>query len=57
MYERGEETIMKTAYCFNCQQVREVKNPKQVRMNNRPAVEGTCPVCGEKMFRIARPKR
>ncbi len=47
---------MKTAYCFSCQQVRKVKNPKQVRIDNRPAVEGVCPVCGEKIFRIARPK-
>jgi len=47
---------MRTAYCFNCQMARKVKNPKKLRMNNRPAVEGFCPVCGEKMFRIARPR-
>ena len=47
---------MKTAYCFSCQQVRKVMNPKQVKINNRPAVEGTCPVCGKKIFRIARPE-
>lgn len=47
--------LMKTAYCFNCQQVRMVKNPKQIRIKNRPAVEGTCPVCGGEIFRIARP--
>lgn len=51
LYKRG--VLMKTAYCFNCQQVRMVKNPKQIRINNRPAVEGTCPVCGEEIFRIA----
>jgi hypothetical protein len=30
-----------------------IKNPKRVTMSNgRPAVKGTCPDCGTKMFKI-----
>ena len=44
---------MVTAYCVKCKKKREMKNPKQVKLKNgRPAVSGTCPVCGTKMFRI-----
>jgi hypothetical protein len=46
---------MTTAYCFKCQQKREIKDPKQVTMKNgRPAIQGTCPVCGTKVFRIGK---
>lgn len=41
------------AYCVKCRQKREIANPRQVTMaNGRPAVQGTCPVCGTKLFRI-----
>lgn len=44
---------MVTAYCVKCKKSREMKNPKQVKMKNgRPAVTGTCPVCGTKMYKI-----
>ena len=44
---------MPTAYCFKCRQKREIKDPKPVTLKNgRPAVQGTCPVCGTKLFRI-----
>jgi len=46
-----------TGYCFKCRQKREIKDPKQLIMkNNRPAVQGTCPVCGAKLFRIGKLK-
>jgi Zn finger protein HypA/HybF involved in hydrogenase expression len=41
------------ARCMKCKTQREMKNPKQITMKNgRPATEGTCPVCGTRMFRI-----
>jgi predicted GH43/DUF377 family glycosyl hydrolase len=42
-----------TAYCMKCQAKREMKNPLAVILKNgRPAIQGTCPVCGSRMFRI-----
>ena len=39
------------AYCVKCREKREIQNPKEVTMKNgRNAVEGTCPVCGTKLF-------
>lgn len=41
------------AYCVKCKAKREMKGEKQVTMKNgRPAVQGICPVCGTKMFKI-----
>ena len=41
------------AYCLKCKTKREIKNPKQITTKNgRPATQGTCPVCGTKVFRI-----
>lgn len=41
------------AYCLKCHARRNIKNPRQVEMKNgRAAWQGTCPVCGSKMFRI-----
>ncbi|MDA4130757.1 MAG: DUF5679 domain-containing protein [Thaumarchaeota archaeon] len=46
---------MVTGYCVKCKKSREMKNAKQVKLKNgRPAVSGTCPVCGTKMFRIGK---
>ena len=43
------------AYCVKCRKMRVMKNPKAVTMKNgRPAVQGTCPKCGGKMFRIGK---
>ena len=40
------------AYCFKCRAKREIKNPESVTLKNgRPATQGTCPVCGTKVFR------
>lgn len=40
------------AYCFKCRQRREIKDPKQVTLKNgKPAITGTCPVCGSKLYR------
>jgi len=51
---RGDKSlVLSTAYCFKCRQKIEIKDPKQIILKNgRPAVQGTCPVCGTKVFRI-----
>ena len=44
-----------TAYCMKCRKKVEMMSPKQVTMKNgRPATQGTCPVCGTKVFRIGK---
>ena len=44
---------MAEAYCLRCRTKREIANPKEVTLKNgRPAVEGQCPVCQTKLFRI-----
>lgn len=45
------------AYCVKCKAKREMKDPAQITMpakggGTRPAMKGTCPVCGTGMFRI-----
>jgi uncharacterized protein DUF5679 len=44
---------MAIAYCVKCKEKREMKDAQQVTMKNgRPAMQGTCPVCGTKIFKI-----
>jgi len=46
---------MATAYCLKCRKKVEIKDAKQVTLkNNRPAVQGVCPVCGKQVFRIGK---
>lgn len=46
---------MAQAYCMKCRKKVEIKNPQQVRLKNgRPAIQGVCPNCGTKVFRIGR---
>ena len=41
------------AYCVKCRAKREMKNPRAIILKNgRPAIQGICPRCGTKMFRI-----
>ena len=43
------------AYCFKDRMKVEIKNPKTVTLKNkRPAITGTCPKCGTKVFRIGK---
>ena len=43
------------AYCVKCRAKREMKDAKAITMmNGRPAIQGVCPVCGTKMFRIGK---
>jgi len=42
-----------TAYCFKCKTTREIKDPKTIVLKNkRSAIEGVCPLCGTKIFRM-----
>lgn len=44
---------MAIGYCVKCKAKREIKDPKSVTIKHgRPAVTGTCPECGTKIFRI-----
>ena len=48
-----ERRLYVEAYCVKCRTQREMKDAKEVKMaNGRPAMQGTCPVCGTKMNRI-----
>jgi uncharacterized protein DUF5679 len=41
------------AYCVKCRQKREIKDMKEVTLENgRRAAQGTCPVCGTKLTRM-----
>ena len=43
------------AYCFKCRAKRDIKDPTSVTLKNgRPATQGSCPVCGTKVFRIGK---
>ena len=46
-------SVVAEAYCVKCKAKREVKNPQNITMKNgKPALSGTCPVCGTKVFKI-----
>lgn len=43
------------AYCFRCRTKREISGATGVMLKNgRPATQGTCGVCGTKLFRIGK---
>jgi len=49
---RGGDPVA-TGYCVKCKASREIKDAKAITMKNgRPATQGTCPVCGTKIFKI-----
>jgi RNase P subunit RPR2 len=46
---------MATGYCLKCKEQREIKGAEAITMKNgKPAITGTCPVCGTKMFKIGK---
>lgn len=46
---------MAQAYCVKCKASREISSPQAVTLKNgRPATQGTCPVCGTKVFKIGK---
>ena len=50
-----KETPMPEGYCVKERKKVEIKDAKQVTMKNgRPAIQGTCPDCGTKIFKIGK---
>jgi len=46
---------MVQAYCMKCRKKVDIKDLKKVTLKNgRPAVQGSCPICGTKVFRIGK---
>lgn len=46
---------MATAYCVKCRKKIEVRNPRPVVLKNkRLAIQGVCPACGTKVYRMGR---
>jgi len=44
---------MAQAYCVNDKMKVEIQNPQRITMKNgKPALQGVCPKCGTKVFRI-----
>ena len=42
-----------TAYCLKCRARVTVKNHQHVTLKNgKPAVQGVCPTCGTKVYKI-----
>ena len=45
------------AYCVKCKAKQMMKEATEITMKNgKPAVQGICPVCGTKMFKIGKAK-
>ena len=44
-------------YCMKCKAQREIQDPKQITMKNgRLATDGSCQVCGTRIFKIGAAK-
>ena len=51
--ELEEERTMAQAYCVKDKMKVEVQNPQTITMKNgKKALQGTCPKCGTKVFKI-----
>ena len=45
------------AYCVKCKAKQMMKDATEITMKNgKPAVQGICPACGTKMFKIGKAK-
>jgi hypothetical protein len=50
-----KEGAMPEGYCVKERKKVEIKDAKQVTMKNgRPAIQGVCPDCGTKIFKIGK---
>jgi hypothetical protein len=50
---RSRRSPVAEAYCVKDKKKVEIQNAQQITMKNgKPAIQGTCPVCGGKVFRI-----
>ena len=58
MGSEEEQPMATEAYCVKCREKREMKNEEAVTLKNgRPAVQGVCPVCSTKLFRLMSTKK
>ena len=49
----GGVALLAEAYCVKDKMKVEVQNPTRITMKNgKPALSGTCPKCGTKVFKI-----
>jgi hypothetical protein len=49
------DPLMPEGYCVKERKKVEIKDAKQVTMKNgRPAIQGVCPDCGTKIFKIGK---
>lgn len=54
--KKGSPMAEGEGYCVKCKAKRMMANVKKVKMaNGRPALKGSCPVCGTGMFKILPP--
>jgi hypothetical protein len=52
-FDRWEASNMAEGYCVKDKKKVEILNPVKTTMKNgKPATQGTCPICGGKIFRI-----
>jgi len=52
-FEPREASTVAEAYCVKCKAKKEIAKAEEVTMKNgRPALQGVCPDCGTKLFRI-----
>jgi hypothetical protein len=47
-----EADMADVAYCMKCREKREFEGSLVTLKNGRPALQGTCPVCGTKLTKI-----
>jgi hypothetical protein len=51
--QNEEDAQMAEAYCVKDKRKVEVQNPQRITMKNgKAALQGTCPICGGKVFKI-----
>jgi DNA polymerase II large subunit len=49
----ARRSLMAEAYCVKDKKKVEVQNAQRITMKNgKPALQGTCPECGGKVFKI-----
>jgi hypothetical protein len=52
-----EKSMAVTGYCLKDKKQVEIVDPQEITMKNgKPAITGTCPNCGTKIFKIGKAK-
>jgi len=45
---------MATAFCMKCKKKVEIKNPSLMTVEGVQQINGVCPVCGARIFRVGK---